>query len=157
MLDIRYEADQMVDAIESKAERIFEAVRAEMPIEVGNLLAYILDSKLSGQVLNQRSGNLKRSGFTEISQEGNDVIGFVGFGRTVPYAAIHNYGGKIDIPEVTGRLMVFERAGATVFTMRHRAFTVNMPARNFLESSAEEKAPEIREGFNQAVAEATGA
>ena len=154
MLEIRIETDQFVTAIEGKAERIFAAVRGEMPAEVGNLLAYIKDSKLSGQVLNQRSGNLKRSGFTEVTEAGQDVTGYVGFGRTVPYAAIHNYGGEINVPEVTGKLMVFQREGLTVFTMKHRAFTVNMPARNFLESSAEEREPVIREGFKEAVTEA---
>jgi phage gpG-like protein len=100
--------------------------------------------------LNQRTGNLKRSGFTEVTEGATDTTGYVGFGRTVPYAAIQNYGGTI--PEVSGKLMVFERAGATVFTMRHRAF--DLPARNFLESSAIEQEPVIREEFRVAVEEA---
>lgn len=154
MLEIKIQADDLAAAMEDRAQRIFAAVRGEMPAAVGNLLAYIKDAKLSGQVLNQRSGNLKRSGFTEVAENGPDVTGFVGFGKTVPYAAIHNYGGKIEIPEVDGKLMVFERSGNLVFTMRHRAFTVNMPARNFLESSAEEREPQIRQGFTEAVQEA---
>jgi phage gpG-like protein len=150
MLDIKIQPGDFSAAIEHKAERIVAAVRGEMPAVVGNLLAYILDQKLSGQVLNQRTGNLKRSGFTEVTEGATDTTGYVGFGRTVPYAAIQNYGGTI--PEVSGKLMVFERAGATVFTMRHRAF--DLPARNFLESSAIEQEPVIREEFRVAVEEA---
>ena len=157
VLDIKISSDDMAAAMEGKAEAIFEAVRGEMPAAVGNLLAYIKDSKLSGQVLNQRSGNLKRSGFTEVTEAGSDVTGYVGFGRTVPYAAIHNYGGQINVPEVTGKLMVFQRNGETVFTTRHRAFTVTMPERNFLESSATEQEPVIQAEFREAVAEAVRA
>jgi phage gpG-like protein len=141
--------------MESKAEAIVAAVRTEMNAETVNLLAYIKDEKLSGQVLNQRSGNLKNSGFIEIDQGSGQITGFVGFGRTVPYAAILNYGGTIEVPEVSGKLMVFERGGRTVFTMKHRAFTVNMPARNYLESSLEEREPVIVEGFRDAIAKVT--
>jgi len=140
--------------LDTKAERIVEAIRAEMQAEVVNLLSYIKDSKLSGQVLNQRSGNLKNSAFTEVENQGSQIEGTVGFGRTVPYAAIHNYGGKINVPEVDGKLMVFERAGMTVFTMRHRAFTVTMPERNYLESSLAEQEQAIMAGFESAVDEA---
>lgn len=156
-IDVDVRMDGFAEALDRKAEAIVAAVRTEMYAQTGNLLAYIKDDKLSGQVLNQRSGNLKNSGFTAQTETAGEVTGFVGFGRTVPYAAIHNYGGTIDVPEVSGKLMVFQRQGATVFTMRHRAFTVNMPARNYLESSAEERAPIIREGFNEAVAEAANA
>lgn len=153
MLDIHIEIDtsQAVEELASKAEAIVSAVRAEMVAQTGNLLAYIKDEKLSGQLLNQRSGNLKRSGFTEVQETAESAIGYVGFGRTVPYAAIHNYGGTIHIPEVSGKLMVFERGGETVFTRRHRAFDVNMPERNYLESSATEREPIIREGFRDAI------
>ena len=143
--------------LESKAEAIVAAVKTEMNAETVNLLAYIKDEKLSGQVLNQRSGNLKNSGFIEIEEGSGQITGFVGFGRTVPYAAILNYGGSIDIPEVNGKLMVFQRAGATIFTMKHRAFTVNMPARNYLESSLEEREPVITQGFREAIKAVTDA
>lgn len=139
--------------MEEKAELVVAAIRRQMHVATGDLLAYIQDEKLSGQVLNQRSGNLKNSGFTEHADTAQASIGFVGFGRTVPYAAIHNYGGTIEIPEVTGKLMVFESRGEKVFTMRHRAFTVTMPVRNYMESSAEEQTPIITEGFRVAVAE----
>ena len=143
--------------MEEKAEMIVEAVRAEMTAATGNLLAYIKDEKLSGQVLNQRSGNLKNSGFIEQVEGGGQITGFVGFGRTVPYAAIHNYGGKINVPAVEGKLMVFQSGGETVFTMKHRAFTVEMPARNYLESSAEEQTEVITAEFRDAVAAVTNA
>jgi phage gpG-like protein len=149
--------DEFEQFMETKAEAIVAAVRTEMNAETVNLLACIKDEKLSGQLLNQRSGNLKNSGFIEIEEGSGQITGFVGFGRTVPYAAILNYGGSIDIPEVSGKLMVFQRNGNTVFTMKHRAFTVTMPARNYLESSLEEREPVIVDGFREAIAAVTNA
>lgn len=143
--------------METKAEAIVAAVRGEMPRELLNLLGYIKDEKLSGQVLNQRSGNLKNSGFTEEQYSSGQAQGWVGFGRTVPYARILNDGGIIEVPAVDGKLMVFQRDGYTVFTTKHRAFTVNMPARNYLESSLEEREPVIVEGFREAIAAVTNA
>lgn len=149
---------QEIDSfLQEKAELIVGAVREQMYRTTLELLGYIKDEKLSGQLLHQRSGNLKNSGFTETTEGGGQITGFVGFGRTVPYAAILNYGGSIDIPEVSGKLMVFERGGNTVFTMHHRAFTVQMPARNYLESSLEEQTPAIEAGFDAAIAAVTNA
>lgn len=165
MLTINIDVTSNVEeALEGKAEALIAGVRAEMNHATVNLLGYIESEKLSGQVLHQRTGNLKAGGYTEVVPGTGGITGFVGF-RGVKYAAIHNYGGSIDIPEVTGKLMVFSvkggfrsslygYAGDTVFTMRHRAFTVHMPKRNYLESSATEQEPVIREGFRVAVAEA---
>lgn len=157
MLDIHIDTGQFASSLENKAELIFAACRAQMTIETGNLLAYIKDEKLSGQVLTQRSGNLVDSGRSGVTTEAQKVAGYVGFGSTVPYARIHNYGGTIEIPEVSGKLMVFERGGETIFTRRHRAFTVHMPERNFMESSVADREAAIREGFNKAISEALNA
>lgn len=155
MLNIQINIDttQAVESLEAKAEAILNATREELIAQAGNLLAYIKDEKLSGQVLKQRSGNLKRSGFVQEPTSGLDgqYTAYVGFGGTVPYAAIHNYGGTIHIPEVVGKLMVFQVGGETVFTTRHRAFDVEMPERNYLESSAEEREPIIRDGLIAAI------
>jgi hypothetical protein len=60
--------DEFEQFMETKAEAIVAAVRTEMNAETVNLLACIKDEKLSGQLLNQRSGNLKNSGFIEIDE-----------------------------------------------------------------------------------------
>lgn len=169
MFDIRIEIDttHAVEQLESKAEGIVSAVRAELIAQAGNLLAYIKDEGMMRAGLHQRSGNLKRSGFTESPGYGSsgEYTAYVGFGRTVPYARILNYGGIIRVPEVEGKLMVFNRtfggpgadvpwagsAGPPIFTYRHRAFSVLMPERNYLETSAEVREPIIREGLRDAI------
>lgn len=105
-----------------------------------DLQGYIQRNKLQGQVLNHRSGWLSSHVHSTTTQVGPKVTTIVGVdGNAVPYAAIHEYGGKIHIPEVINKLMVFESGGETVFTMRHKAFTVNMPERSYMRSSLKER------------------
>jgi phage gpG-like protein len=150
-IEFAINAGDVREFLEGRGERVIEALRIRMAQEMLNLKAYVDDEKLSGQVLNQRSGNLKNSGFTEVQDDGNQITGFVGYGMTVPYARIHELGGQINVPAVDGKLMVFERAGAMVFATKHRAFTVEMPARPYLQPSLEEKLPDIREGLLEAI------
>lgn len=144
-------------SIDKKAEAIVTAVRQSMVRELGTLLAYIKDEKLSGQVLHQRTGNLKGSGFIESPGfgEGGTFTGYVGFGREIDYAAVLNYGGKgyYDIYPVNAKaLRFFARGGMEVFA-RH-VHHPPLPARNYLESSAKELQPEITANMQAAVTEA---
>jgi hypothetical protein len=152
--------------LDDKADAIETALRAQMGEATTNLLSYIKDQKLSGQVLNQRTGNLKNSGHATTSSTPTEISGEITFGsgpttkdNVVPYAAIQNYGGTI--PAVEDKLMVFEGSSEVVpgvwskdlvFTRRHRAF--QLPARNYLETSFEEREPSIIAGFQAAVDEA---
>ncbi len=154
VIDVIVHSGDVEAFLQERPELIVTALRAEMNKQTINLLSYIVDEKLQGQVLNHRTGNLANSGFTETAASGPVLEGTVGFGRTVPYAAILNYGGTINIPEVSGKLMVFQRAAATVFTRRHKAFTVTMPAHNYMESSLEERKGAIEAGFMAAVGKA---
>lgn len=116
------------------------------------LVSYIQTEKLSGQVLNRRSGLLSRSITQQTLQIGEDQINTkVGVFGGVPYARIHEMGGKIDIPEVTGKLMVFNPGDGLVFTRHHKAFTVTMPERSYLRSSLRDLHDEIIERMNRAV------
>lgn len=153
-IEFTVDSSQVEALLDKKAEIIIASLRSELTAQTTNLLSYVKDEKLSGQVLNQRSGNLKNSGFTSFEETADTMVGNVSFGATVPYAAIHEYGGEINIPEVSGKLMVFERDGQTIFTRRHRAFTVRMPARSYLEPSLEEEGPTIIAGLQGAVDEA---
>jgi len=144
--------DGLTEAFETRGDAVFARLEAEMKAETTNLLSYVKDEKLSGQVLNQRSGNLKNSGFTEVNVLDEEIEGFVGFGLTAPYAPIHEFGGTINIPAVDGKLMVFQVDGKQIFTTRHAAFTVEMSARPYLGPSIDEN----REGITARLQEAVG-
>lgn len=163
MIEFTIDASSLEGYLENKAQLIITALRQQLWKEMVSLESYIKDDKLSGQMLSPRTGNLRNSGFAEISSAPGTMLGTVKFGRTARYARIHNYGGDINIPEVTGKLMVFERTGEilagleskyAIFTRKHRAFTVHMPARNYMETSLEEKEPEILANLQGAVEKA---
>jgi phage gpG-like protein len=149
--------EELAEFMATKAELIVGAVRAEMQEQTLGLLGYIKDEKLSGQVVHQRSRNLKNSGFTEVEEGGGEITGFVGFGRTVPYAAILNYGGKTSPHLIQASnaqaLMFVNREGNTIFAKLVHHPGSNFPERNYLETSLEERAEVIREGFEGAIQE----
>lgn len=150
----------LTESFERRGDAVIARLKNEMRAETLNLLAYVEDEKLSGQVLHQRSGALKRSGYTAFEDSPDEIAGIVGFGsgastaqNTVPYAAIHEFGGTINVPAVEGKLMVFEKAGVTIFTKRHVAFTVDMPARPYLGPSIDENREGILTRLQEAVNE----
>ncbi len=113
---------------------------------------HVVTDKLHGQVLHVRTGRLANSVNWRMWSEGDgDMLkGAVGTG--VVYAAIHEYGGQINVPAVEGKLMVFPGPdGKPVFTMRHRAFTVRMPERSFLRSALSDQRSQIMSDLQQAL------
>ncbi len=124
---------------------ISDSIEREMNAITIDLQTIVKVDKLSGQVLHRRSGNLSRSINQNVTREGNKAVtGIVGVGPTATkYGRIHEMGGTIQVPEVVGKLMVFQSGGQTVFTMRHKAFKVNMPERSYLRSTLSENAASI--------------
>lgn len=80
-----------------------------------------------GQTL-VKSGALRDSG--RISDVGNDHVD-VEWGRGLPYAAIHQFGGTINHPG-SDKLQVFQIDGHTIFTHKTRAHKIDIPARPYL-------------------------
>jgi HK97 gp10 family phage protein len=137
-------------------DRVRKSIRAKVRALAIMLENKVASEKLTGQVLNVRTGNLRRSIFNEVTDEGGAILGIVGSSGDVRYAAIHEFGGKIDIPEIVpvkARVLAWVSGGKTVFAMRARAHTVTMPERSFLRSSLAEMRDEIVEGLTEAVAE----
>ena len=143
------------------AERV-AAVRRTMEGIGYRLVNYIQTQKLQGQVLHKRGGKRSSNLSGHIGQRttliGEQyVITRVGVFGGVPYARIHEYGGTIDIPAVSGKLMVFQSnelvgqslydapasRGGMVFTRKHKAYTVIMPERSYLRSSLAENRDDI--------------
>jgi hypothetical protein len=143
------DVDGLKQSFETRGDAVFARLRAEMNAQVTNLLSYVKDEKLSGQMLHQRTGNLKNSGFSTVETSGDEIAGEVGFGNTALYAVFQEQGASI--PAVEGKLMVFEVGGKKIFTMRRAAFT--LPARPFLSTSLDENREAITLAFQEAVDE----
>jgi phage gpG-like protein len=107
--------------------------------------------KLTGQVLKVRTGSLRSSINTEISQSTDEVSASVG--TNIRYGRVHEYG--VDHPwliEAKGRALRFEIAGRVIFrrSVRHPP----LPERSFLRSALADMRPQIEAGLRDAVAQA---
>lgn len=119
------------------------------------LLQAKVKTKLTGQVLNVRTGRLRRSINHRIEGEGTPVVtGYVG--TNVKYARPHEFGfhGRVTVKQhlrmqVTawGRPMLEPRQ----VTVRAHTAMRDLPERSFLRSSIIEMEPTIRAEFQKLV------
>jgi phage gpG-like protein len=131
-------------------------VRETMQAELLELLATV-QAKLSGGVLNARSGNLRDSIQAEMSEDDSSVAARVFSDGSVPYARIQEYGGRIEVPEmapVNAKALAFAWHGRMVFAKRTAAHTVTIPERSYLRSSLSEFANSFVDGIRKVAAEA---
>ena len=138
-----------------------EQVKQELARTVSTLsqeLRETVQRKLSGEVLQRRSGRLASSIAVDLVQNGG-TIG-ASLSSDVEYAAIHEYGGTIGAREVlpqAARVLAFPWKGQQRFFARVELPSVTMPERSFLRSALDEMAPEIEAALEQAVRDAVQA
>jgi phage gpG-like protein len=110
--------------------------------------------KLSGQVLRNKTGTLRRSITPAVRDSGGIVEGQVA--TNIEYAAIHEYGGRTkphDIFPKKGRALAFMMGGKQVIVKSvHHPGSV-FPERSFMRSALAEMEPQIRAIFEKAVTE----
>lgn len=101
-------------------------------------------------------GQLRASVFQEMSDTATSIVGRVGFSADVAYAAIHEFGGNVNVPEIVptkAKALHWLSGGKDVFAMRVRAHTVQIPQRAPLRTAFDEMKDDIREGLKDAVRE----
>jgi phage gpG-like protein len=136
--------DRIRDALSSKANALATELQAK------------IQQKLSGAVLNQKSGALARSIITTVDDSTADVSVSIATGD-IKYAAIHEYGGMIPPHQVVpdkAKALAFIIGGKQAFAARVNLPAIAMPERSYMRSSLAEMADEISEGLSEAVAEA---
>jgi len=144
-------------ALIERLQALSPALRAKLKQSVWALAlmleGYVKTSKLSGQVLAHRTGQLKSSIQSEVLDQGLAVYGIVYSAGNVKYARIHEFGyeGPEQVREHT-RTMLF---GKTVAPFTVPAFTrqMKMPERSFLRSALRDKAAQISQQMKAAVLE----
>jgi phage gpG-like protein len=109
---------------------------------------YVKERKLSGQVLKNRTGTLRRKINQVVTESPDSIMASVGV--KLSYAAIHEYGfdGVESVREYTRRTA----KGIAVVPAHERH--VHMPERSYLRSSLRENAASIRDSLAKAVVEA---
>ncbi len=120
------------------------------------LQSRVVSQKLSGQVLNVRTGTLRRSIDQVVTEQQNGVAGIVF--SNLKYARRHEY-GFTGSETVKAHLRMMKQAfGKPVKNPRKievGSFTrsVNYPAHSFMRAALKEMAPEILAQLEKAVAE----
>ena len=119
-------------------------------------LEALVKRKLSGDVLNVRTGRLRRSIFSDQTETATKVEGRVAQSADVPYGRIHEFGGKTaahDIYPVKAEVLAFVMGGKMAFAkVVHHPGSV-MPERSFMRSSLRDMTEEIVSGYKSAVHE----
>jgi phage gpG-like protein len=135
---------------QSLAQRLAQEVE-----QLSGVLRDRIERKLSGEVLQQRSGRLAASIAVEVAANGPSVAATVGSDSR--YAAIHEYGGVIPARTIVprdARALAFPWRGQQRFFRRVQLPAVTMPERSFLRSALADTEPEIRAAIAAAAVEA---
>jgi phage gpG-like protein len=148
------ETNSQLDAYPAALSAALGAKAAELASALADL---VRNDKLSGAVLNARSGALRGSIVSEVSTDGADLLASVGSTGDVKYAAIQEYGGKTaahEILPVKARALAFMAGGALRFARKVKHPGSLIPERSYLRSSLEEMSGEIVAALTEAATEA---
>jgi hypothetical protein len=136
--------DRVRQALSSKANALAVALEAK------------IQQKLSGGVLNMRSGALARSIIATVDESSAGVSIRIGTSGDVKYAAIQEFGGTIPPHEIVpdkAKALAFVAGGKQLFAAHVNMPAVTMTERSYLRSSLAEMAEEIAEGMSEVVAD----
>jgi len=111
----------------------------------------VKEDKLSGQVLDKKTGTLRRSINARVEGLQGWVGSFAGYFTPGPhpepasgYARLHEFGATVNVPEHTRRCtMVFGRELASPIEVLVKAHSATYPERSFLRSALREQKPMI--------------
>jgi phage gpG-like protein len=155
MLDVGL-SDGASAALAGMPERVRDALSGKANMLAVELQAKI-QQKLSGTVLNTKSGALLRSIVTVIDDASANVSVTVSAGGGIKYAVIQEYGGTIPPHEILpgkAKALAFLVGGKQAFAARVNLPAIAMPEHSYMRSSLAEMADEIGEELSDAVAAA---
>ncbi|WP_428491693.1 phage virion morphogenesis protein [Rhodopila sp.] len=136
MITVEVDDRTIMTRLQFMPDRLRDSLRKEITKLALTLVSRIQQDKLSGQVLNVRTGNLRRSITDEVTATATSVTGRVFSDKSVKYAAIHEFGGTI---QRVGRIK--------------GPYEIKMPQRAYMLPTFRDMQPEIEEGMKEAVKE----
>jgi phage gpG-like protein len=151
------DADALDARLGGFPEALVAALAGKAAVLVEALADKVRNDKLSGQVLNAVSGDLRASVTSGSSIDGQGVIGRVGVAGDVKYAAIQEYGGKTAAHEILpskAAALAFIAGGALRFARRVEHPGSTIPERSYLRSSLQDMTDEIIEALGEAPGDA---
>ena len=151
-------AERVVAFLGLLPPKAMAAIKADVSRLAITLLRKVKEEKLSGQVLKNQTGTLRRSINQRVEVFGQQqVVGSVG--TKLSYAAAHEFGFNGPVNVKAHLRMVKKAWGKAVRNPQEhpvRAFSrqLRLPEKSFLRSAMAEMAPEIRESLEASVAKA---
>jgi phage gpG-like protein len=142
------------DAYPAALQTALSAKGAELAAALADL---VKNSKLSGAVLNTRSGALGDSIAVSVNADSDGVLALVGSEGDVKYAAIQEYGGKTSAHEilpVKADVLAFVIGDAQHFARRVEHPGSLIPERSYLRSALADMKDEILTALADAATEA---
>lgn len=158
MLNITVSGDkELIARIEAMPAAVHAALLRKVTVLALKLEAKIKTDKLSGQVLNVRSGALRRSISNAVEDSSTKITGRAFSSGDVKYAAIHEFGFKGSETVKAHTRVIKQAFGKAISpkTVMVSAFTrqMNMPERSFMRTALADMQGEIVQGLTAAVAE----
>jgi phage gpG-like protein len=146
------------DALDQRLGGYADALANDLTAKASVLATALADKvkfeKLSGEVLNTRSGALKDSIAAEVSTDGDGILAVVGSQGDVKYAAIQEYGGRTAAHEILpdkASVLAFLVGGVARFARRVQHPGSNIPDRSYLRSSLDEMRDDIVAALTEAI------
>ena len=133
------------------------ALAEKMDALAQDIYAQVVGVNLSGGVLNARSGALRNSIQLRRDDQENAFGVEIAADGSVPYDAIHEYGGKTAAHEIIAdkaRALAFMFNGKQAFARRVNHPGSQIPERSYLRSALAEKSADIQQAIAAIVAEA---
>lgn len=151
-------ADRLTKFFGALPEELKQRVEKSMGRMVLKLQARVMRAKLSGQVLNVRTGTLRRSIDQAVYREDQAIRGVVS--TNVEYARAHEYGFSGTVTVKEHLRLVKQAFGKDLKTpkevlVRAHPARVNLPERSFLRSALKELNPEFFEEMEKVAEEVT--
>lgn len=128
-------------------QRIADAVRAAVTRATFDLVRVVKADKLTGQVLQVRTGRLRRSITGRVEEESGSPVGLVG--TNVSYGRVHELGFKGAVNVKAYKRTVKGKA----FPVRAHSRKLDIPARPFLQPALNENLPKYQGWIAKAVEE----
>ncbi|MBF3874208.1 HK97 gp10 family phage protein [Burkholderia pseudomallei] len=147
---------QVIARIGRITPNIRNALQERIERIVVQLEGYVVRNKLSGQVLNVRTGRLADSINHAVVANGASITGIVS--TAVKYAPPHEYGfqGVVTVKEHLRQVTTAwgkPLATPVTATVREHSMTMNLPERSFLRSALADQREDIVRGIREAAAE----
>lgn len=146
--------DVLVALLRAYGDKVQTAVVKSVARSALKLQSEVMENRLSGQVLNVRTGNLRRSIHQRVTNTGSAVIGEVN--TNVRYGVAHEYGFSGTVNVKASLRQVRQAFGRPLKSPRYvqvRAHSrnVKLPERSFLRTALRDLKPEIEADLRNSV------